>query len=374
MAGGVAHNCSMTGKILYSNLFDDIYIQPASHDAGNALGAAYYVLLNEEPEVSYSRLNDVYLGEDIGDDKQIEQELQLWKEFIEISKPENIVEECSQLLADGNVIGWVQGRSEFGPRALGNRSILADPRPSENKNIINRMIKTREDYRPFAPAILEESAREYFEIPEQYGANMFSFMNMVLKVRREKQKSLGAVTHVDGSARVQTVSSTTNRLFYNLIASFEKKTGVPVLLNTSFNNNYEPIVDSINDSVVCFLTTQLNYLCIGNFLIRKRPLKSEAVMKLIPVLPQYVSLNKRKKTSNDGVQMDYVYEISFCYFFGQTVSISKKVYDFLIEVDHSKSVGEIIQNQSLFNIDERIKIEDIVDLWTRRLLKLTVKK
>ncbi len=256
MAGGVAHNCSLNGKILYSGLFDDIFVQPASHDAGGAIGAALYVTKSEMKDGSSVKLDHVYWGTDVSESKIIVEELDRWNKFIDIKKSDNIVNDTAKLLAEGSVIGWVQGRSEFGPRALGNRSILADPRPPENKDIINKMVKKREAYRPFAPSVLEEHVEEYFVIPTSQ--KQFPFMNFVLKVKEEKQSILGAITHVDGTARIQTVSKASNPMYWNLINEFSKYTGVHILLNTSFNNNAEPIVDSVYDAIVCFLTTKPN--------------------------------------------------------------------------------------------------------------------
>jgi carbamoyltransferase len=258
MAGGVAHNCSLNGKILYSGLFDDIFVQPASHDAGGAIGAALYVTKSEMKDGSSVKLDHVYWGTDVSESKIIVEELDRWNKFIDIKKSDNIVNDTAKLLAEGSVIGWVQGRSEFGPRALGNRSILADPRPPENKDIINKMVKKREAYRPFAPSVLEEHVEEYFVIPTSQ--KQFPFMNFVLKVKEEKQSILGAITHVDGTARIQTVSKASNPMYWNLINEFSKYTGVHILLNTSFNNNAEPIVDSVYDAIVCFLTTKPNMI------------------------------------------------------------------------------------------------------------------
>jgi carbamoyltransferase len=171
-------------------------------------------------------------------------------------------------LADGGVLAWVQGRAEFGPRALGNRSILADPRPATNRDIVNGLVKKREAYRPFAPAVLEEAVDEFFDLPRP--GMRLPFMVFAVKVKREKQTLLGAVTHVDGSARVQTASRDTNPRFWRLIRLFGDRTGVPVLLNTSFNNNAEPIVDSLEDAIATLLTTGLEHLVFGDVLVKKQ--------------------------------------------------------------------------------------------------------
>src|SRR6185295_12939378 len=204
----------------------------SSHDGGCAIGAAFYSQITDN-----GRIEDVYWGTDVGGDDEIAATLNQWRNLIDFERVDDVAARSAQLLADGRVLGWVQGRSEFGPRALGNRSILADPRPAENKDLINRMIKKRESYRPFAPAVLDENADEYFEIPIR---NMrFPFMSFTVRVRPEKRELLGATTHVDGTARIQTVSRNKNPLFWKLIDEFGSITGVRVLLNTSFNNNVE---------------------------------------------------------------------------------------------------------------------------------------
>jgi carbamoyltransferase len=194
-------------------------------------------------------------------------------------------EAAADLLAQGSVIGWVQGRSEFGPRALGNRSILADPRPAANKEVINAMVKKREGFRPFAPSVLEERLRDYFEVPAATTA--LPFMIIVVPVREHARATLGAVTHIDGSARVQTVARADNPRFHALIEGFGRRTGVPLVLNTSFNNNAEPIVDSVDDAITTFLTTGIGAMVIGDWLVRK-PEESAllaGLLELVPSLP-----------------------------------------------------------------------------------------
>src|SRR5262249_22491542 len=166
LSGGVAHNCTMNGVLLRSGRFAQVYVQPAAHDAGNALGAALPVTREAGHAVARPVLPHLFLGPDVGTDANIERELNRWRPLVEAQRVENASETAAELLAQGLVIGWAQGRSEFGPRALGNRSILADPRPAENKRIINAMVKKREAYRPFAPSVVEERLHDYFEVPD----------------------------------------------------------------------------------------------------------------------------------------------------------------------------------------------------------------
>jgi carbamoyltransferase len=283
LAGGVAHNCTMNGRIIRSGLFEEVFIQPASHDAGNALGAALSAWSGAASNRSSPAMQHVYLGTPIGTNESIEATLRRWRPLITFTRLDDAPAAAAKLLADGDVIAWVQGRSEFGPRALGNRSILADARPAENKRIINEMVKKREGYRPFAPAVIREELGTFFEVPERLSA--VPFMVATMPVRPEMRAMLGAVTHVDGSARVQSVDAADNPRFHALIAEFGKLTNVPVVLNTSFNNNAEPIVDSVDDAVTCFLTTGIQRLIVGDWLVEKMP-EVESSNSLLELRPR----------------------------------------------------------------------------------------
>jgi carbamoyltransferase len=375
-AGGVAHNSTLNGKILYSGMFDDIFIQPASHDGGCAIGAALYPqLINYQSKpVKYGtngflkRLEDVYWGTDIGSNDEIVTVLDSWSGVIDFERLEDPTTKAAELLANGKVIGWVQGRSEFGPRALGNRSILADPRPAENKDLINEMIKKREGYRPFAPSVLEEYAHEYFEIPIR---NMRApFMSFTVQVKPQKQALLGATTHVDGSARIQTVSREKNPRFWRLIEAFGKLTGVPVLLNTSFNNNVEPIVDSIEDAIICFLTTNLHHVVIGDYLVSKKALDTERILSLSSALPAYGRLIQMKSLGKNG---DFVLSHQIANSFSQdTVEISANVYNVLLNSSSNQSLSELVKDDC--NVGARDEIaREILELWSKRSIILRPK-
>jgi len=266
MAGGVALNCTLNGAIAKSGLFNNIFIQPAASDEGCSAGAAYY---------AYTQLNGnnkttmpwhhAYLGPEF-DDSTILDLLNLYSDSIRWKKEENIAAKVALRLASGKVVGWFQGRMEFGPRALGNRSILASPLNADMKDLINSKVKHREAFRPFAPAVLEEEAGNYFDL---CGMRNSPYMLFAFNVYPEKRYVIPAVTHVDGSARVQTVSKKTNPKFWNLINEFYKITGVPVVLNTSFNDKNEPIVCTPKDAILCFLSTGIDYLAIGDYLVKK---------------------------------------------------------------------------------------------------------
>ncbi|MBC1236341.1 carbamoyltransferase C-terminal domain-containing protein [Nostoc sp. 2RC] len=267
------------------------------------------------------------------------------------------------------VVAWVQGRSEFGPRALGNRSILADPRPEENKERINKMIKKREGYRPFAPSVLEEEVDEFFEVPPHQ--KQFPFMVFVVNVREEKRKLLGAVTHIDGTARIQTVSRETNEKYYDLIQSFKKFVGVPVLLNTSFNNNVEPIVDSVQDAVVCFLTTELDYLVVGEYLVKKKEVSWKNYLSLkISLPPPHISLHQVKKLDSDR-KFNNFFCIGNSYDRNFQLGISSKVFRILMLANSEKTVESLLQEDG--ETDERKAqgiLEEIMELWSQRLILL----
>ncbi len=287
LAGGVALNCVANGKLLRSGLFDDIWIQPAAGDAGGALGAAYlayYHHLKQTRSVNNQtdRQNGSYLGPSFSD-REIEAFLRKEHAVYRHVDEAELLELTADLLRQGKVTGWFQGRMEFGPRALGNRSILADPRKADMQQILNLKIKFRESFRPFAPAVLEEEAAEWFEIdrPSPYML-LTAFVHPSkrlpegtsqplqgldrLKVRRSL---IPAVTHVDYSARLQTVNQKTNPLFYRLLKTFRQKTGCPVLINTSFNVRGEPIVRTPQEAHACFLRTQMDVLVMGHFILLK---------------------------------------------------------------------------------------------------------
>ncbi len=373
LVGGVAHNCTMNGKIAYSGLFENMFVQPAAHDAGGALGAALSVFHAERPETPKMKLDHLFLGTDLGQEEEIEQALVAWNDFVVVEKLDDVAKQTAQLLADDFVLGWVQGRSEFGPRALGHRSILADPRPAKNKDRINQLIKKREAFRPFAPSVLAEELDRFFELPTT--KIDYQFMIYVLRVREQYRKQLGAITHVDSTARVQTVEKSTNPLYWELIREFEKLTGFPIVLNTSFNNNVEPIVDSIHDAATCFLTTGLHYLVIGNRLVKKRQLDDAdaAYRSLAPSLPLHRGLLKCARLGDENTQST-AYKIdtrSSKYFSQLAVDISADMFLLLQNLDGEKTLAQLAAE---VGIREPARLERItqeaVELWSQRVLIL----
>ena len=267
LAGGVAFNCVANGKITENTPFEKVYLQPASGDAGLAIGAAYFVHHQILGLPRAFVMENAYWGPGYSHEKigAAIKSSRLQDEGLEISElhEEAVTKEAAREIADGKILGWFQGRAEWGPRALGNRSIVADPRRSDMKDILNARIKHREMFRPFAPSILAECTGEYFE-----KSDPCPFMTQAYSVRPEKRAVIPAPTHVDGTGRLQTVTQNENPRYWRLIREFANLTGVPVVLNTSFNDN-EPIVCRPEEAIDCFLRTKMDVLVLGDFLIRK---------------------------------------------------------------------------------------------------------
>jgi carbamoyltransferase len=271
LAGGVAFNCTVNGKIFQNTPFEKLYIQPAAGDAGLAVGAAFYVWHQLLGRPRCFEMKHAYWGPEFGEG-QIREELGARRQGLKNSEDElkisdwsveQVIRRTAAHIANGKIVGWFQGRMEFGPRALGNRSIVVDPRRAEMKDILNRRIKHREIFRPFAPSILEERTGDYFT-----QTHPSPFMLMTYPVRPEKRDAIPAPTHVDGTGRLQTVNREQNPLYWQLIKEFEKITGVPVLLNTSFNDN-EPVVCRPQEALDCFLRTRMDVLVMGNYMVER---------------------------------------------------------------------------------------------------------
>jgi carbamoyltransferase len=269
LAGGVALNSVANGRILRETPFEEVYIQPAAGDAGGAVGAALYAwhVVLQKPRRFV--MEHCYWGEGHSDEaiRRLLQERRV--PFVEYRDDTLLLDHVTDALIDGRVVGWFQGRFEWGPRALGNRSILADPRRATMKDTVNTKVKFREPFRPFAPAVLEDRAHEFFEgdnLDHNYPAR---FMLVVDSVRTDKRDVIPAVTHVDGSGRLQTVSRATNPRYFDLITRFGQATGVPVVLNTSFNLKGEPIVASPVDALETFMRSGLDLLVLERFVVRK---------------------------------------------------------------------------------------------------------
>jgi carbamoyltransferase len=261
MAGGVALNCVLNARIRDKSAFENVWVQPAAGDSGTALGAAEWIDAKVRQSTTKDfRMEHAYWGPEYSDD-EIEKFLNWAK--VPYTRLSNIAEEAAEILAQDKIIGWYQGRMEYGPRALGSRSILASPISSEMQARLNE-VKDREDFRPVAPVVLEEDAGEWFE-----NAEYSPYMLFIYDVKPEKADLIPAVRHVDGTARIQTINRNQHPHYYDLLKAFKAKTGVPVLVNTSFNTLGKPIVCSPRDAVECFWTSPFDALIIGSFLIEK---------------------------------------------------------------------------------------------------------
>ena len=266
LGGGVALNGVANYRILKEGPFDNIHIPPSPGDGGSAVGCAqylYHIYHNNKRIIEHDSAKRIYENVYAGpsfSDEEITQFLDSKNISYEKFDRESLLKKVSHLIADGNIVGWYQGRMEWGPRALGNRSILADPRHGDMKDILNEKIKHRESFRPFAPSVLEEYAFEYFDIDTSS-----PYMLMVVPVK--KPKNIPAVTHVDGTGRLQTVSKDSNPLYYDLINEFYKITGIPVIINTSMNVMGEPIVNTPEEAYQMIVKTDMDYLVMNNFLI-----------------------------------------------------------------------------------------------------------
>jgi len=287
LAGGVALNCVANGKILKQKIFDNIWIQPAAGDAGGSLGAAlalWHIELQNKRVVNIKDdMNGSYLGTEFTQE-EIEKELKSNGANFEILDYENLISKTADFLSNEKAIGWFQGRMEFGPRALGARSIIADPRSNKMQKNLNLKVKYRESFRPFAPSVLREDLSKWFDIDVDSPYMLFvAEINSNKKIEMNdeqknlfginklniKRSNIPAVTHVDYSARIQTVNKETNKSYYDLILKFKEKTGCPLIVNTSFNVRGEPIVNTPTDAFNCFMGTELDYLVIGNCILDK---------------------------------------------------------------------------------------------------------
>jgi carbamoyltransferase len=264
LAGGVALNCVANGMIFDRTPFEEMYVQPAAHDAGTSIGAALHVWHQVLNQPRGFVMRHVHYGPEYND-ANIETELRAGGVEYQRVNERELIEGTARALADGEIVGWFQGRMEFGPRALGSRSILADPRRQDMKATLNARIKFREPFRPFCPSIVAEATAEYFET--DYPS---PFMVQAYRVRASQRARIPAVTHEDGTGRLQTVERDVNPLYWGLLKRFGELSGVPVLINTSFNEN-EPIVNTPAQALDCFLRTKMDVLAMGSFLVRKSP-------------------------------------------------------------------------------------------------------
>lgn len=367
MAGGMVENTSTNGAILYSGLFADIFVHPAAYDSGCAVGAALMASYEGGTCAKTGRVSDVYWGNEIGSESQIANELNTWRGFLDFEKVPDVATQAARLIAQGATIGWMQGRSEFGSHALGNRNVFVDPRSEESKHLLNRALRRNEGYRPLALAVLEESACEFFDLPTK--RESFPFAAFAMKVRDDKRSLLPAASHVDGTARLQTVSRKTNPRFWSLLRAFNEITGIPALASASFNSNIEPAADSVNDAIVSFLTTELDFMVAGDFIVKKNVPSWEDQASLLISLPPYVKLlrlkgfvERNRCTTRDEIRTSY--DSQFRY------TISREIYELLITLDGEKPLRDLLGADGAKSDHNQALMAELNRLWFERLIVL----
>lgn len=367
MAGGIVENSTTNGKVLASGLFDEVFVHPAVTDAGCALGAA--LMASEEAGVPAPRkpLHHVRWGTEAGNGTPVEAELERWGGFLALERSPDVARRAAELLAQGALVGWVQGRSEFSPRALGSRNVLADPRPAENRTRVDAALKRPSGPVALSPAVLEDDAHDLFELPD--GKDAFPYMAFAVEVREDRREALEATILPDGTAWLQTVSKQTSPRFWALIDAFKELTGVPAILSTSFKSKAEPIVETIEDAVASFLTTDLDYLVVGDVVASKKEPSHEDWLSLLVSLPPYVRLYKTR-TFTDPWQMSTRLEIRTTYDAGFSFPVSNELFDLLMVLEGEKPLGELLEEGGVEAAGQEALVAELANLWFERLVRL----
>ncbi len=368
LAGGVAQNSAMNGRIQATGRFQRVWIPPFAHDAGTALGAALVEYRKRAEEPATVPLSHAYLGRGIPRSDEIAARLMSWQGVVTAERLDDPARAAAALLAEGQVLGWVQGRSEFGPRALGNRSIVADSRPASHRELINAMIKRREAFRPFAPATTEEDARNFFDLALDGQVN--PYMTATVTVRPEYLNRLAATTHVDGTARLQTVSRALNPRFWSLIRAFGDLTDLPVILNTSFNSNAEPIVDSLDDALTCFVTTGLDALVLDDHFIRRTPGYEVALEGFRIRQLQNVDVEQRQFVDEAG-RRQVSFDLFHRYRQSPRRTISEAAHAVLSAAEPELTLREALDALALTGPVRMALRSEILALWQERLIVLS---
>jgi carbamoyltransferase len=365
MAGGMSENTGVNGRVLYSGLFDHVFVHPAAYDSGCAVGAALLASQDLGCPSPPLQLRNVFWGAEVGDEKTVETEFKTWNGFLKIDRPADVLTQVAQLLDEGALVGWIQGPAEFGSHALGNRNVFADPRSAENTLRIHQALSRGETYRPLAALVLEEHAREWCDLPP--GTDSLPFQNIAARIRNDKQVLLAGALQPDGYARIQTVSRESNLRLCDLITAFGKKTGVAALLTASFNNSFEPAVESMADGVACFLTSELDCLVIGEFIATRVTAPWE---DLYLSLPPYVQITRAKGLSERKAGIPY-HEIRSTYTPGFRRGISPELGEVLIKLNRPTPVRMYLQQTNQNPESERPLINELLDLWAKRMIVLS---
>lgn len=365
LAGGIVENSTTNGKVLYSGLFDSVFVHPAVSDAGCALGAALLASEAAGRPAPRRRIEHVYWGQEPGVEP-LASELERWRGFLAAERSPDVARRTAELLAGGALVGWVQGRSEFSPRSLGNRSVLADSRPAENRARIDAALRRSAGSVAVGPSVLEEAAGGLFELPE--GTASFPYMAFALKVREAERPVIAAALNADGTAWLQTVSEQTNPRFWELLRAFRDLTGVPALLNTSFRSHTEPIIDSVEDAVVAFLTTGLDYLVVGDFVVERRTPSRADRLSLRLSLPPYVRLQQTRRFVGPE-RMAAVCQIRTTYDANLGVPISRPLYELLMGLEGEKTLSELLPANGDAAAEEAL-LSELDKIWAQRLVRL----
>ncbi|MEX1367765.1 MAG: carbamoyltransferase C-terminal domain-containing protein [Nannocystaceae bacterium] len=367
IGGGCGQNSAFNGRLAASGMLDELFIPPGATDAGNAIGAALCVHHGAVgSRSSAGPIPHCYWGP--GLPAELEAALARWSSLVTVSLEADVAERAAEYLARGDVLGWMQGRMEFGPRALGNRSILADPRPVENKDRINALIKKREGYRPFAPVVRQERLHDFFM--EDGVVKSLPFMTATVQVEPSSAAMLSAVTHVDGSARVQTVSEAQNERLWALLGRFEHHAGIPVLLNTSFNNNAEPIVCSVDDALVCLLTSDLQCIVVGDFWVEKRSDWEDRLDELCPRLCDHSSVHAATTRAGTRIRGE-ARPLYHLYDGRDSIAIPQWACTLLTMADGKTSLRGLLARLRI-PVDQHQDARSILrELWERRAIEWT---
>jgi len=367
MAGGMAENSAINGRVLYAGLFDEVFVHPAAYDSGCALGAALLASYEEPAASNNGRLQDVYWGTSVGGTQQIKVELENWRDFICSEQVPDVGRQTAALIARGSVVGWIQGNTEFGSHALGNRNVLADPRSIESRDRVRKALRLQDDGLPFSAAVLEEDAHDFFDLPST--PESFRFKTFVVRIREDKRAVLPGASHVDGTTRLQTVSRKTNPRYWELINAFRDISGIPVLLNTSLNSNAEPMVATLEDGIITLLTTDLDYLVAGDFVARRSTPLLEQYLSLLVSLPPYVKIfrtkgytERQKNRVRDEVRTSYDAQ-----FYRK---ISPELGDLLLRLDGPRPLGELLRLSSSGKDREAELLGELNQLWSERLVEM----
>jgi len=368
VAGGASQNCGVNTRILASVMFDDVFVHPAAHDAGCAHGAAVHAYHELTGAMKPARPEHVYLGTDIGDGEAVSAALDAWRGFITFERLVDPARQAAQILAGGAILGFAEGRAAFGPNPLGSRSILADPRAIEMRERINQTVKQRERHRPLGLSVLAEDAGELFDVPT--GREISPFGSFLARVREDRRELLGAAIHVDGTTRPVGISRATNPRLWALIKAFKDITSVPALLDTSFNNDVEPVVDSAQDAIVSLLTMDLDGLLVGDFLARTRATSWRDKLALVVALPRYVRLC-RIKGFVERDRLGIVAELRTTFDARTRRPVSDQACDLLMRADGEKTIAELLRASGAAG-DEAAQrsVEELSQLWSRRLVTL----